>query len=1001
MTAVYDSEPYAHMIPIHDALAHIQKAVPCEKLPPIPHVSLPGGRGTMTVPAPVSPDLSELDAASVRLTAPRSPISPEHEDLTLAHQSTIHKRLKKAGQHRSHTSVDTFRSHNSAESDKWWEDIDNYSPSIPQGAHENNPPISWSIRSNLQELRLRHGIIDDEGRHPRHSQDRKMNGKRRRLFKDKYAKGWRKLLPSSVRESQFFSSTFCYTSRNSKTFVARAWPAISLAFGLTWIIPVVVVLRINFTSHIVGPSIGCLQSSKKCHLDLRSTQIQQAKPLAKDDQNILVGLQIAAKVLDAWFCSIAASLVWSILKKLAGHDSTRPLPIGYLHIPTECSEMAILPKLFWGRRRDVTRLEGWSKMRLYIFIIFVTCVCILCNLMGPAAAVLVIPSLQWTNINQAQEVWFESMLSTQGPQHSVIIPGCSQDTLEAGNYSCTGVLHSAAVDSFVAAATGPDDPIQNLNNGIAWKQTSSFSPILQDENISFTINFSNPTIWIPSRQILHGISADLDNFDATTMTGGPSSEGHPNPGLFMRSIQSPSRQILHGISTDMDDFNDKTMKGGPSRQILHDKTMKGGLSRQILHGISTDMDDSNDKTMKGGLSPGGYPDSGLFTRSLQSRLQRHGPIFGQQNSCFKTDLSTDIPVGTNRTVRCFGNTDITGVAKCIPQGAGWTNINQAFSNFTIHAIQSSSSVSLIDVSIYTTSSSLYISDPDMRCIKSPTCTSGLDWNAIFLSSQIPQHQNVSGPQQTFVYTRAPESPADGTLIWCDLQTTVAFADYILDPNPITNRIKFVETTTQTPTSNQPLFVHSDWTLAAWSVDSGSSVRGPRGAARKLNAAMESWIANEGASQAPIDFKFIHQFMAIQTLSMIPYNTTIFKPSNTTSNPPLSRKAMVQVWKYGVNSRSSIFGVVVLTLGLICVLARAVLYDKEPTLDATDILIKALKGTSTLLKTNSLSNSSTLLPQDDSGEESEKEKEKDFPVLEIDQTLCARRVSYRRGISFHG
>src|SRR5438046_2098641 len=77
------------------------------------------------------------------------------------------------------------------------------------------------------------------------------------------------------------------------------WQTISLVFCMLWLLPTLFLLRINFDGHIVGPSIGCLRSS--CRINLHdTTQIQQAQVLAKDDHNALIGLQLAAKALEAW-----------------------------------------------------------------------------------------------------------------------------------------------------------------------------------------------------------------------------------------------------------------------------------------------------------------------------------------------------------------------------------------------------------------------------------------------------------------------------------------------------------------------------------------------------------------------------------------------------------------------------------------------------------------------------------------------------------------------------
>ncbi|TID18921.1 hypothetical protein E6O75_ATG06042 [Venturia nashicola] len=179
------------------------------------------------------------------------------------------------------------------------------------------------------------------------------------------------------------SSSSSSSSSSKNPISSKAWPWLSLLFGAIWVVPMIFVLSLSFREHIVGRSIGCLkQSSKKCQLDLHAvTQIQQSQTLAKSDEEAQAGLQIAAKSLEAWFCFICASLVWTVLKQLAGQDDTDALPVGYLHVHTKCQDLRLLPKLAWGRRRDASRARGRDRIRLYLFIAFLTCICILCNCM--------------------------------------------------------------------------------------------------------------------------------------------------------------------------------------------------------------------------------------------------------------------------------------------------------------------------------------------------------------------------------------------------------------------------------------------------------------------------------------------------------------------------------------------------------------------------------------------------------------------------------------------
>jgi hypothetical protein len=688
------------------------------------------------------------------------------------------------------------------------------------------------------------------------------------------------------------------SSRSRRKCKSISWQLISLLFGMAWILPAVLILYLNFTRYIVGPSIGCLKSS--CRLNLQaSTQIKQAETLGREDRNASGALQIVAKILDGWFCAIAASLVYNILKIMAGRNSSRSLPVGYIHAHTECTEIASLRSLFWDRVNDahieskrLRRQHWWTRKRQYFFIAFLAFICILCNLMGPATAILVIPNVQWININQAQSFWFGKLLTDQPPSNGSSALYCSENALMAGAYNCTGSIYAASTDSIVAGAVATDDQINNLNPPQARPNALLLPPIWQHANVSFTVNISDSLVWVPARQILLNLSVDLMDFDATTTTN------------------------------------------------------------------EIDMLD--------------YPESGLYNRSLEVRLQEHGPVLGQRNGCFMGNTTTDHEIGPDRSVICYDGQNST---KCVPLGKAWTNITQASADFTI---QNSTLNATVFVSIYTTSDALEIPKSMRGCLTSKTCP--WDWDTVFSDSQALI--NRTGPQQTFVY-KIPSFVNDSTLIWCDSQAVIGFADYVLDPDPLSNLIRLVELNVvgegvSQAASPPPLFVHPDWTLAAWSVNNNSAVVGTRGAARKLITAMENWISLGSDSRYASDFQLIHRFMALQSLSLIGYTTTTQKPTNTTSNPPLGRKAQAQVWKYDINSRSSVFGVVVVLLGCLCVMARTFFYNSVSK-SATEILVTALNQ-----------NYKPLLSRDELDVERE---EAEFPVLKLDDSM--------KNISFHG
>ncbi|QDS77290.1 hypothetical protein FKW77_004347 [Venturia effusa] len=740
----------------------------------------------------------------------------------------------------------------------------------------------------------------------------------------------------------------------------------------------------------VGPSVGCLQSHKKCRLDLNSTtQIQQAKNMEKDDQEALAGLQLAAKGLDAWFCFVAASLVWSIVKRFAGQGSAESLPVGYIHLHTECSDLRVLPKLFWGRRRDASRAKGRkNKLRLYMLIAFVTFICVLSNLMGPATAVLVIPNLEWININnKSPETWFTSVLSPSPPRDASIAPSCSEDKLRAQEYSCTFKSYGATTDMIVAAAVATNDQTYKRDG----EERIPFNalllpPVLQEQNVTFTVNFSDSTAWIPNRQSLRKLSADLLDYDDTVRSlpgSSASRERYPDSEYFTRSLQS--RLFQHGPI--LGQANLCFVAGGEGK------------------------------------------DWKVFNVTENGKVRCYQQTDGHW-WC--------IPVGKDWLQFSTASTAF-GI-----QDFYRTNTTPGVSQ------QGQSSNGNITVSIDSATSSLNISNATFRSVVDGH---NFNWSAAFANSSLPQNTTFQGASQIFEYKRnvpllgSRNEPPFGTrqlkdFVYCISQTKLGIADYALNPSLLSNPIRLVETNVITDADSitpapQSTPIHPDWTRAAWNIDGGNDfVGGRNGAARKTITAFEGWLvafANKPETsnnvQAAQDFRNIHKFMGAQTVSLVPYTTSGTKPKDALSQPVLRRKAMIQIWKYDVKTPSSIFGFIIMLLGAILVVVRTILYttDRENMKDATQILVSALaqvprrKGhRRNASSTSSLQPSSTAtLPEEnlldldeEEDDEEEEEKKKAFPLIYVSPVTSPdlsggaalgppKRVPYKRRISFHG
>ena len=320
------------------------------------------------------------------------------------------------------------------------------------------------------------------------------------------------------------------SNQGSKTKDKDFWrqglyPLFSLCFGVLWLAPAVTLLVLNFKGYVVGAGLGCQGSG--CRIDPFSTnQVAQAQKLDKRNHNILGVLQIVAKALEVWFTLIAASLVYNIAIRLAKNER---LPMRMLTMYIEFPGIDYLQEIF-GNLSSSISLRSLCDLKIWI-LIFVAALCLVANLMGTATAILVLPTLQWVNINQQNSIVFGELQSSSAPSSASISPPCTTDMLAAGNYSCTYDLYGKALDELVANAI-------SSNQQAAYRNTLSLPAVLQEAALTFTFNLSefSSTIWVPSRQLMRDFSVDLENYYSSTFSN-EDSKTYPDSARFNQSLQ--------------------------------------------------------------------------------------------------------------------------------------------------------------------------------------------------------------------------------------------------------------------------------------------------------------------------------------------------------------------------------------------------------------------------------------------------------------------------------
>ena len=295
-----------------------------------------------------------------------------------------------------------------------------------------------------------------------------------------------------------------------------SWHLLSYVVSILWLAPIASLLALNFTNHVIGASAWCPMGH--CSADIFSDDVfDRARKLDKNDHNTLGALQFVAKSLEVWFMLIATSLIYDVSMMIAKRGGG--LPVGYFLTHLEFGDIRNLlnPLLYTS---PIPHPNGNQPRRvgtviLYLFAGLVIFLTILTNLMGPATAVLVLPTLQWVDTKHILGQRFNDTGAALPPGWSgeILLPGCDSDALTAQDYTCTKQFYGSTLD---ACATFTNETLMQteLENGYR------FLSVLQERAVQFTLNVSelSNTIWIPNRQALADLSAQYVEF-ANVSTG--------------------------------------------------------------------------------------------------------------------------------------------------------------------------------------------------------------------------------------------------------------------------------------------------------------------------------------------------------------------------------------------------------------------------------------------------------------------------------------------------
>ncbi|KAL8851435.1 MAG: hypothetical protein Q9221_003614 [Calogaya cf. arnoldii] len=292
--------------------------------------------------------------------------------------------------------------------------------------------------------------------------------------------------------------------RSRRSRVVLHW--LSHILSLLWIVPISILLWLNFSKRVIGASAWCPRGN--CNAEGNSENaIERAHKLDSHDHNVTGALQFVAKALEVWFFFVATSLVYDMGVMFAKRG--RGLPVGYLLSHLEFGDIRyILNPLLWTS--PLPRKQGVPEkpariIKLYLFAITTAMLTILANLMGPSTAVLVLPTLQWIDTPRIMHETFNRSAASQRPAGEDTFPDCSAQELQEGNYSCTVKTYGPSLDEWAAHTAASHQQVVAYDDGTLILGTS------QEAALAFSINGSATynTVWVPSRQVLRDMSHEF------------------------------------------------------------------------------------------------------------------------------------------------------------------------------------------------------------------------------------------------------------------------------------------------------------------------------------------------------------------------------------------------------------------------------------------------------------------------------------------------------------
>ncbi|KAI8628511.1 hypothetical protein F5Y19DRAFT_486170 [Xylariaceae sp. FL1651] len=289
----------------------------------------------------------------------------------------------------------------------------------------------------------------------------------------------------------------------------QVWDYLVPLVGLAWLAPIITLLVLNFQGYAAGAGVAC--GVIDCEITWGFNGTSQ---LDKTNHDVLGSLQLVAKALEVWFTFICGCLIYNLSMLFAsGADG---LPLRYLFTHVEFGDLLSLFSLsFWStafrpaatpRTDDEDAISTPVRKRRLImcgFVLLVSAITVIANLMGPAVAVLLLPTLGWKDMPIPQSQAFQQMASSTPPANQDNTFGCKGADLASGKYSCSSSAMEIVVDTMIGniATYHPSAGVFSAKEGFC---TYSF-------NLTYTLADGSPVL-APSRQTMDILTDDYNDW---------------------------------------------------------------------------------------------------------------------------------------------------------------------------------------------------------------------------------------------------------------------------------------------------------------------------------------------------------------------------------------------------------------------------------------------------------------------------------------------------------